>query len=217
MSSGPTDAELNEVLSLVQSRVTPEMHQILVTPFTAAEVKQAIFAFELDHHLQSSQRSNGGYVAIKLDMRKTYDRVEWTFLHGVLLRLGFNHRFVGLIMMLVTIVSYSITLNDVFSCLIQDAEHRGRLIRVAMAPQAPRVSHLLLVDDTLVLCEATTEQISEFGGFNGRFSVAQSKRKEGSLGSMEEAVLATSSRGVGISGIKGVQSSTTSKTGVGEF
>ncbi|KAL0416626.1 UNVERIFIED_CONTAM: hypothetical protein Slati_3494500 [Sesamum latifolium] len=43
-SSGPTNIELNEVLSLVQPQVTPEMNQILVTPFTAAEVKQAIFS-----------------------------------------------------------------------------------------------------------------------------------------------------------------------------
>ncbi|KAL0443932.1 UNVERIFIED_CONTAM: hypothetical protein Slati_2115900 [Sesamum latifolium] len=148
-------------------------------------------ALELNHHLQSSHRSNGSNVSIKLDMRKAYDMVEWSFLRGVLLRLGFNHRFVALIMLLVTTVSYSITLNgdhfgyfrpehgihqgvplspylfifcaEVFSCLIQDAEHRERLtgVAVAVARQAPRVSHLLFADDTLVFCEATAEQISE--------------------------------------------------------
>ncbi|KAL0406466.1 UNVERIFIED_CONTAM: putative mitochondrial protein [Sesamum latifolium] len=127
---------------------------------------------------------------MKLDMSKAYDRVEWSFLRGVLLRLGFSHRFVALVMLLVTIVSYSITLNgdqfgyfcpergisqgdplppylfifcaEVLSCLIQDAENRGRLTGVAVARNAPRVSHLLFADDTLVFCEATKEQINEW-------------------------------------------------------
>ncbi|KAL0283357.1 UNVERIFIED_CONTAM: putative mitochondrial protein [Sesamum angustifolium] len=81
-------------------------------------------------------------VAIKLDMSKVHDRVEWNFLCGILLRLGFGHRFVALIMLL-------------------DVEHRGRLTGVAMARQALRVSHLLFVDDTPMFCKATTEQIGE--------------------------------------------------------
>ncbi|KAK4394099.1 hypothetical protein Sango_1880700 [Sesamum angolense] len=51
-----------------------------------------LLTFEMNHHLQSSQRSNGGYIAIKLDKSKAYDRVEWIFLRGVLLQLCFNHR-----------------------------------------------------------------------------------------------------------------------------
>ncbi|KAL0451460.1 UNVERIFIED_CONTAM: hypothetical protein Slati_1124100 [Sesamum latifolium] len=74
-------------------------------------------------------------------MSKAYDKVEWPFLRQVLLRLGFE--------------------SDAQSCLIQEAERGNRLKGVRICPLALRVSHLLFVDDTLLLCEATDAQIDE--------------------------------------------------------
>ncbi|KAL0448798.1 UNVERIFIED_CONTAM: putative mitochondrial protein [Sesamum latifolium] len=70
-----------------------------------------LLAFELNHYLKTSTRSQDASVPLKLDMSKAYDRVEWPFLRGVLLRLGFQHRFVHLVMLLVSTISYSLTLN----------------------------------------------------------------------------------------------------------
>ena len=52
-----------------------------------------------------------GFMALKLDMSKAYDRVEWVFLQKVLLKMGFKEAWVGLIMQCVTIVTYSILVN----------------------------------------------------------------------------------------------------------
>jgi hypothetical protein len=49
---------------------------------------------------------------IKLDMSKAYDRVEWTFLKGMLLKLGFKKNWVDLIMKCVSTVRYRIKVND---------------------------------------------------------------------------------------------------------
>ncbi|KAL0462114.1 UNVERIFIED_CONTAM: putative mitochondrial protein [Sesamum latifolium] len=139
-----------------------------------------LLAFEINHHLKISKRSKGGSTAIKLDMSKAYDSVEWSFLRGVLLRLGFHHRFVNLIMLLVSTVSYSFTLNgepfgflrpergirqgdplspylfifcaETLSRMMQEAECRGRLMGVKVMDRAPSISHLLFADDTLIFC-----------------------------------------------------------------
>ena len=46
-------------------------------------------------------------MATKLDMSKAYDRVEWNYLRVILLKLGFNIRWVALLMKCVTTVTYS--------------------------------------------------------------------------------------------------------------
>ena len=56
------------------------------------------------------------YVSIS----KAYDQVEWNFLESKMFKLGFNSKWVSIIMNCVTCVSYSLILNDcVFDPFIQ--------------------------------------------------------------------------------------------------
>ena len=50
-------------------------------------------------------------MAVKLDISKAYDRVEWSFLQGIMQKLGFDPRWVKLIMETVTTASYSVFIN----------------------------------------------------------------------------------------------------------
>ena len=50
--------------------------------------------------------------AVKLDMHKAYDRVEWGFLRDVMLKLGFDKSWVQMIMACVTSVNYWVWFNS---------------------------------------------------------------------------------------------------------
>ena len=70
-----------------------------------------IAAFETMHSIDLRRRGKQGLMAIKLDMSKAYDRVEWTYLDAMMRKLGFAERWIKLIMLCVTTVTYSVLIN----------------------------------------------------------------------------------------------------------
>ena len=72
-----------------------------------------IVAFQLMHFLNQKTTGKEGFVVAKLDMSKAFDRVEWCFIQGVMESMGFNTRWINLIMKCITSVSYSVIINGV--------------------------------------------------------------------------------------------------------
>jgi hypothetical protein len=48
-----------------------------------------LVAFEALHTMDKKLKGRDGFMALKLNMSKTYDRVEWTYLEAIMRRLGF--------------------------------------------------------------------------------------------------------------------------------
>ena len=69
-----------------------------------------LVAFEVMHCI-NQRRKGKGLMAIKLDMSKAYDRVEWSFLEAMMWRMGFKDRWISLMMMCLTMVLYSMLIN----------------------------------------------------------------------------------------------------------
>ncbi|CAL1381267.1 unnamed protein product [Linum trigynum] len=61
--------------------------------------------------MKSRSQKGTGMFAAKIDMAKAYDCVEWHFIEGVMVRMGFDRRWVDLIMNCVSTVSYSVLVN----------------------------------------------------------------------------------------------------------
>ena len=58
-------------------------------------------------------------MALKLDMSKTYDRIEWVYLERLMSRMGFCDLWINLIMICVKTATYSILVNGEPQGLIQ--------------------------------------------------------------------------------------------------
>ena len=74
--------------------------------------------FETLHYMKHHQTGSSGFMALKLDMSKAYDRVEWKFLELVMKRMGFVENWVALMMECISTVSYSILINGEPSSII---------------------------------------------------------------------------------------------------
>lgn len=69
---------LPEIISSTQSGFVPER---LIT-------NNVLVAYESFNAIKNRREGRNGWCAVKLDMHKAYDRVKWTFLEGIMLRLG---------------------------------------------------------------------------------------------------------------------------------
>ena len=127
-------------------------------------------------HYQEQKVGREGLCAIKLDMHKAYDRVEWPFLKEIMLKLGFRQEWVNLIMQCVSTVEYRVRINaeesesfkltrglrqglfllctEGLNALLTHAEENGNISGVKVCRDASPVTNLLFADDSLILMKA---------------------------------------------------------------
>ncbi|XP_021766605.1 uncharacterized protein LOC110731062 [Chenopodium quinoa] len=75
----------------------------------------ALIAFEVFHSMKRRGEGRDGTVALKLDMSKAYDRVEWSFLECVMQKLGLLSSWIARIMSCLSSVSSSFKYNGSIS------------------------------------------------------------------------------------------------------
>ena len=125
-------------------------------------------------------------MALKLDMSKAYNHVEWPFLECVMRKMGFNERWITLMMLFVSTVFYSILINgapngfirptrgirqgDPLSpfpfllCteglhgLITQSALRGDIHGFSLSKRSPSLTHILFADDSLLFSRSKVEE-----------------------------------------------------------
>ena len=128
-----------------------------------------------------------GHVAIKLDMSKAYDRLEWDFLKKIMEKMGFHSTWIGWIMECIQSVTYSILVNgepkghiipsrgirqgdplspylfllclEGLNGLIQHTVDGGHIEGFALCCSDPKISHLFFANDSLLFCQARVEDV----------------------------------------------------------
>ena len=142
-----------------------------------------LVAFETMHCIDQKRKGKEALMAVKLDMSKAYDQVEWSYLEAIMRKMRFHERWIALMMMCVSTVSYSVLINrepkgkivpsrglrqgdlislylfllcaEGLSAMLKKEESEGHIKGVAVRRGAPRVSHLLFADDSIIFCRAS--------------------------------------------------------------
>lgn len=70
-----------------------------------------LLAYEVLHSFKNRRYGEKGFMALKLDMSKGYDRVECNFIKKIMSKMGFDKRFIEFIICCVNFVQYSILIN----------------------------------------------------------------------------------------------------------
>uniref|UniRef100_A0A803NSJ4 Reverse transcriptase n=1 Tax=Cannabis sativa TaxID=3483 RepID=A0A803NSJ4_CANSA len=146
----------------------------------------AIIGFESLHCMKTRRFGNGRKMALKLDMSKAYDWVEWNFLTTMMEGLGYDEEWINKIMRCVTSVSFSVLINgekignfkpsrglrqgdslspylflicsEGLSCLIQAAERAGTINGVWFGRDGVKVSHLFFADDSFMFLDGNIDE-----------------------------------------------------------
>jgi hypothetical protein len=144
-----------------------------------------LIAFECIHSLQHVKNGDNSLCTYKVDLSKAYDRVDWNFLHKVLLKLVFHSQWVRWVMSCVTSVRYTVCLNgvrldsfqptrglrqgdslspflflfvaDALSALLKKEVQNHTLSLVKVTRNATGVSHLLFADENFLFFKAETQ------------------------------------------------------------
>lgn len=70
-----------------------------------------LVAFEVFHHMRRGNMGGEGEVALKLDISKAYDKVDWGYLKNRMQAMGFFQKWIQWVMRCVRTVSYNVYLN----------------------------------------------------------------------------------------------------------
>ena len=140
-------------------------------------------------------------MAVKLDISKAYDRVEWSFLKQIMLKLGLFEQWVALAMETVQTAPYSFLINgeprgyitptrgikqgdplspyqfllcaEGLSSLLRQVTTSGQLHGIPSCRGGVQISHLLFVNYSLLFCEATSDDCQKLLSILGAYEAAK--------------------------------------------
>lgn len=86
-----------------------------------------IISTEIMHFFKRKRQGKNGIAALKIDMSKAYDRIEWNFLQAMMFKMGFDAKWVDLMMLCVSTVRimYSVMEKRLVRLFFVEASAKG--------------------------------------------------------------------------------------------
>lgn len=195
---------LYKIVSKVLVNRLKNIIQDLVSPIQNAFVPgrlmsdNCLIAHELVRRIKMQKKGKVFMAALKVDMYKAYDKVDWRFLNWLLEKMDFPQKFRNWIMQCVTTVSYSLLINgepsrkfkpscglkqgdplspylfilvmEAFSRLITHVEAQGLLEGIKISHSSPSISHIFFADDSLLFFKANPQSCASIKNIIKEFS-----------------------------------------------
>lgn len=146
----------------------------------------ALISMECFHWMKKKTKGKKGVMTMKLDMAKAYDRIEWSFVQSMLHSMNFPENIINTILQCISTVSYQILINgqpsrrffperglrqgnplspylfilcaNVLSGLLKKEEKENKIHGIRIARNAPKITHLLFADDSLLFAMSSVEE-----------------------------------------------------------
>jgi len=181
--------------------ISPEQSAFIPGRFITDNI---LVAFKTLHTMDTRLKGKEGFMAMKLDMSKAYDRIEWNFVEGVLRKIGFANRWISLLMSCIWTVTYSILINgqphglitpsrglcqgdplssylfilcaEVLSSWLQHYSKEGLISGVPLSCGGTRIHHLFFADDCLLFSPANLKEWSHIQTILGIYEAASGQQ-----------------------------------------
>jgi len=152
-------------------------------------VDNVMVASEILHHMKCKNNGKVGEVALKIDISKAFDRVDWSFVKRMMISLGFHTRWVNWMSICMESVHYQVLVNGEsvgpvvpkrglrqgdplspylfilcakgLSKLIKKSEAKGEIHGIKVCRGAPLLTHLLFADDCFLFCRADINECNK--------------------------------------------------------
>ncbi|XP_031120324.1 uncharacterized protein LOC116023464 [Ipomoea triloba] len=210
---GDKEGDGRPVLACLNNRISADQNLLLLAPITPEEsafipgrsiVDNVLIAYESFHAMHRLKKGRRGFGALKVDMSKAYDRVEWGFLENVMSKLGFSSRWVSLMRECVYTVHYRVLVEgkewgpihpsrglrqgdalspclfiliaESLSAVLRTQEEDGALHGISVARGAPNISHLFFADDCLFFFRANNLEAGVIKAVLDEYGVASGQQ-----------------------------------------